>query len=272
MVEFCLSTCQAYCPCDKCRIFDFIYFLIYRLRYFADDITLNRKIGNCYIPGKWNQCQTVMRISLVASLCIELSGCIITFRNVVAICSSNIQCNRMLTTVQCSFELMCTLTFLYIILTDANNTCIGKIYIFGQIYCLFLVSIHLALKLQCFRLSSIGLGKLECQRICRKLICTTDIRLSSILYRTVYRNSMSFFIKGKDSIFAFRQISPKSNHSTPVSDIRTASIRTGIAGKTPSASLCIQTIAITKSIDQTIFIESHNLSYMVIGNCNLLIL
>ena len=24
MVEFCLSTCQAYCPCDKCWIFDVV--------------------------------------------------------------------------------------------------------------------------------------------------------------------------------------------------------------------------------------------------------
>ena len=160
-----------------------------------------------------------MRISLVASLCIELSGCIITFRNVLAICSSNIQCNRIIATVQRSFELMCTLTFLYIILTDANNTCIGKIHISGQIYCLFLVSIHFTLKIQCFRLSRIGREKLECQRICRKLICTIDNRLSSILYKTVYRNSMSYFIKGKDPIFAFRQISPKSNHSPPVSNI-----------------------------------------------------
>ena len=222
MVEFCLSTCQAYCPCDKCRIFDVFYFLIYRLRYFADDITINRKLGNGYIPGKWNQCQTVMRISLVASLCIELSGCKIISRNIFAICSSNIQCNRMIAAVQRSFELMCFLIFLYIILADANNTCIGKIHISGQLHCLFLGSIHLALKLQCFRLFRlfrIGLGKLKCQRICRKLICTIDIRLSSILYRTVYRNSMSYFIKGKDSIFTFRQISPKSNHSSPVSNI-----------------------------------------------------
>ena len=160
-----------------------------------------------------------MCISLVASLCIELSGCMIIFRNVVAICSSNIQCNRMLATIQRSFELMCTLTFLYVILTDANNTCIGKIHISGQIYCLILVPLHLTLKIQCFRLSRIGRGKLECQRICRKLICTTDIRLSSILYRTVYHNSMSYFIKGKDSIFSFRQIFPKSNHSPPVSNI-----------------------------------------------------
>ena len=218
MVEFCLSTCQAYCPCDKCWIFDVFYFLIYRLRYFADDITINRKIGNCYIPGKGNQCQTVMRISLVASLCIELSGCIIISRTIFAICSSNIQCNRIIATIQRSFELMC-LTFLYVILTDANNTCIGKLYISGQIYCLVLVPIYLTLKIQCFRLSRIGHGKLECQRICRKLICTIDIRLSFILYRTVYRNGMSYFIKGKDSIFAFRQISPKSNHSPPVSNI-----------------------------------------------------
>ena len=219
MVKFCLPTCQAYCTCDKCRRFDVFYFLIYRLRYFADDITINRKIGNSYIPGKWNQCQTVMRISLVASLCIELSGCIITFRNVVTICRSNIQCNRMIAAIQRSFELMYLLTFLYVILTDANNTCIGKIHISGQIYCLILVSIRLILKIQCFRLFRIGRGKLECQRICRKLVCTTDIRLSFILYRTVYRNSMSFFIKGKDSIFAFRQISSKSNHSPPVSNI-----------------------------------------------------
>ena len=122
----------------------------------------------------------------------------------------------MLAAIQRSFELMFTLTFLYVILTNANNTCIGKIHISGQIYCLFLFSIHLILKIQCLR---IGRGKLECQRICRKLICTADIRLSSILYRTVYRNSMSYFIKGKDSIFAFRQISPKSNHSPPVSNI-----------------------------------------------------
>ena len=219
MVKFCLPTCQAYCPCDKCRIFDVLFFLFYRLRYFTDDITTNRKIGNGYIPGKWNQCQTVMRISLVASLCIELSGCIITFRNVVAICSSNIQCNRILVTIQRSFELMCALTFLYVILTDANNTCVGKIHISGKLHCLFLFSIHPTLKIQCFRLSRIGRGKLECQRICRKLICTTDIRLSSILYRTVYHNSMSCFIKSKDSIFSFRQIFPKSNHSPPVSNI-----------------------------------------------------
>ena len=217
MVEFCLSTCQAYCPCDKCRIFDVLYFLIYRLRYFADDITINRKLGNGYIPGKWNQCQTVMRISLVASLCIELSSCMIISRNVVAICRSNIQCNRMIAAFQRSFELMCIL--LYIILADANNTCIGKIHIPGKLHCLFPVSIHLILKLQGFRLSRIGLGKLECQRICHKLICTIDIRLSSILYRTVYPNSMSVFIKGKDSICAFRQISSKSNHSPPVSNI-----------------------------------------------------
>ena len=125
----------------------------------------------------------------------------------------------MIAAVQRSFEQLCTLTFLYIILADANNTCIGKIHISGQLHCLFLGSIHLALKLQCFRLFRIGLGKLKCQRICRKLICTIDIRLSSILYRTVYRNSMSYFIKGKDSIFTFRQISPKSNHSPPVSNI-----------------------------------------------------
>ena len=123
----------------------------------------------------------------------------------------------MIAAVQRSFEQL--LTFLYIILADANNTCIGKLYISGQIYYLFLVPIHLTLKIQCFRLSCIGRGKLECQRICRKLICTTDIRLSFILYRTVYRNGMSYFIKGKDSLFAFRQISPKSNHSPPVSNI-----------------------------------------------------
>ena len=217
MVKFCRPTCQTYCPCYKCRIFDLFFFLIYRLRYFADDITINRKIGNGYIPGKGNQCKTVMRISLVASLCIELSGCIIISITIFAICSSNIQCNRILAAIQRSFEQLCTL--LYIILADANNTCIGKIHFPGKLHFLFLVSIHLILKLQGFRLSRIGLGKLKCQRICRKLICTTDSRLSSILYRTVYRNGMSYFIKGKDSIFTFRQISPKSNHSPPVSNI-----------------------------------------------------
>ena len=138
MVEFCLSTCQAYCPCDKCWIFDVFYFLIYRLRYFADDITINRKLGNGYIPGKGNQCQTVMRISLVASLCIELSGGKIIFRNIFVICSSNIQCNRIIATIQRSFELMCTLPFSTLSLPMPIIPVLVSFTSPVRLYCLFL--------------------------------------------------------------------------------------------------------------------------------------